>query len=592
MNLLPTIVSTYCVGIGVFNLHLSVDIILNQIVNQLQFYQTTVFTLEDIQICSIQEKALQSIISHKPTVLINLSDMFITNNAISNLNLPTLKNPRSSALYIILLNENYKNLLQSRIVQSLDLIAELSPVQVRPKCLLLLLSDTTSSIKLNWTRILIHAWDQKFLDFTILQLNAKYSTVINFNPFNKKVNFEDVTSNTAIFPDKLSNMNNYSLTFPLFNFPPFIIVYKTKNEEISSIEGFAFSFLEVFSQKMNFSLQGLQTKVYLDIPEDVPYDYYFEKLKNNEINLLPNLFLSSTLQNINFLKGVPFMTSYFQIHMPVLYKANFNLSLEVITYFVVFDSIIFFFWMVTRFLQLSQNIWDTLRIFQLLLNQGSPEKSQACKDRIIYLLLILLSTKYTTEIFSILTDQELKYSQVFFDTWQEVEESGLPVYAQESAMQLLHDRNDIKSSMKSKIKMETIERCVNRLTAGQKVICVSGYYSTMYYISQHVEENKSSLIRHSSLRLGEEFIAFLYEKACPYIEKFDYITLKIVEHGLSLSWHFRKNYWKNHKILAQPSENTKFISKIYLINIMSIGYVISLIAFIVECSVNLYRKKK
>ena len=94
-------------------------------------------------------------------------------------------------------------------------------------------------------------------------------------------------------------------------------------------------------------------------------------------------------------------------------------------------------------------------------------------------------------------------------------------------------------------------------------------------------------MKYAGLRVNEDFVLLCYEK-------FDDITMKIMDYGLLYAWHFQKNYWETQKIAAQQREiiYTNVISKIHLITtIMCIGYAVSVIALIVECGLKLYTNK-
>lgn len=152
--------------------------------NALKPYQMTIFRDCSIGKNNKEDFIFQKITNRISVVTIDLHKMNNSNNNRS-LSMPVMKNPRKSSIHIIFEQENNHNSELNKTYDIIDKIVEISPIPMRPKCLVIL-CNKNMTFENNIIKLLHHAWMKKFLDFTILNLNSsRASYLIYYNPFTK-----------------------------------------------------------------------------------------------------------------------------------------------------------------------------------------------------------------------------------------------------------------------------------------------------------------------------------------------------------------------------------------------------------------------
>ena len=180
-------------------------------INRFKFYQVSAFAnnVSDSNTGRLMD-FLIGITSKIPVLVVNCNRS-MEKNAEDNGLVKIGSLSRSSALNIIIL-PNEEDQLEN-VYDILNFIANASRIYPRPKCLVLLFSKNialTESLK----NILFYTWTVKFTDFTILNIGITDDfEFYYYNPFNSTY----VTSKTNVFPDKLQNMNNYTLKLPVYD---------------------------------------------------------------------------------------------------------------------------------------------------------------------------------------------------------------------------------------------------------------------------------------------------------------------------------------------------------------------------------------
>lgn len=153
-------------------------------------YQATVFTRN-----SVRNYFFKELTSNVPAVIVDL-----TKNLNQSLIPPNINLTRKSNLLVLIQDQ----LDFEDVKSNLELFIKLSPIKIRPKCLVIF-NYTTSNHNLIRS-VLLYGWSKKFLDLTVINLNN--GEVFNYNPFSNVFGHNQAKS-ADIFPIKLKNMNGY-----------------------------------------------------------------------------------------------------------------------------------------------------------------------------------------------------------------------------------------------------------------------------------------------------------------------------------------------------------------------------------------------
>lgn len=154
-----------------------------------------------------QETYCNAIIKQTPAILTDFKNINILNDNRSS-SKQSFQNPRQTTIYTILMKKSGRQ--DSRVNEIFKVfndLVEISPVQPRPKFLLILLDDDWLDEELK--TLLKYVWSLKFLDFTIVKSNGNNGTFfMNYNPFARSF----FKSSRKVFPDKLIDVKKYPLT--------------------------------------------------------------------------------------------------------------------------------------------------------------------------------------------------------------------------------------------------------------------------------------------------------------------------------------------------------------------------------------------
>ena len=539
-------------------------------------YQAIIFSynLSNVDI-TFQNFIFRTISLKTPTIFIDLAT--VENSEYDLLQqLPILENSRSSTLYIILDNEDKREIYMNRTYDILDLFVKLAPVPTRPRCLLLLSSIGNIHLTETMKKILQQAWYLKFLDFTIIKYNdIEHTAVITYNPFADEYISLDMANVTSIFPDKLRDMHGYPIKLAAFNDSFFLIITSHANNNTISVSGVHFPFFEIFSKKLNFSLSFL---IHDSTNFSIMLERLYNELDNGEINAIPILMISAMVYGNNHTLGRAIVESKLVMVVPIISSSKVLIDTSVLVSVLVFPIIMILLTATAFCLRLPRDNWQPLNLIRLLVGisalTGQPRRAV---ERVIFLATVVAAMKYSSDVFAKLMDVKLVNDELAFDSIKEILDSELPIYGMH---RLMKDGNhDIARVMRS---IGSSSDCMKLLLKGQKVICLSAIVNARNLLNYyHGRESGMKLAKPS---FQYDFAAFPFERASPYREKMDEIALKVVESGMMDQW--RKNPAIEPKTERKPKilsgDNQEKILLMELGVILTVGYFLAFVAFIAE----------
>lgn len=519
-----------------------------------------------------QQHFIQKLESEVSTTLLTIAYLKSFHaNIIQSLPL-ILRNPRSSTLYIILVEQ----LNQSQVNEYLEYFALLSPLYTRPKCLLMIFDINSIIKKDEMETVLVNAWTLKYLDFSAMQVRLNELIVFYYNPFENLYISKPFNFNTDIFPNKLINLYQYSLKTLIRHEPPFCRFEKNNRGEIIKIDGADYSFLKTFSRVMNFKFSYTTSSV-MEL-----------KSLNNNVNLMSKSLLQSIGYGKQMTVGTCYTNSFYAIIVPIMSTEKLIINSDIFVNLLITLFTAVFFLKILNVVNFHNHRLTVFDIFQILFNVSHHKVSQKFSGRLVLYLLIVFSMIYCSHNFAKMTDISMQRDEIAFDSWEDIETSGLPIYSFLSFIEIVNKNKWVwPYALKTKLKNTTIIECIQKLANGEKIICVLPYLYSKYLVNQYNSRDYSAKIKISKLQLATDYTVFVYETASPYIERFDQITQRIVQHGFLESWDFRKKYWSSFSTVERENAqitNNQHGSIVIPLSIIAIsGYIISLIIFIGEC---------
>lgn len=490
----------------------------------------------------------------------------------------------SSDLYVFV--EHAHNFDGKKIEKSLKAIVELNPLSPRKKCLVILIGYSKST-RIHFEKLLTDAWDLKFLDFSILTEDQNFDVIIfNYNPFFKSYQHANMSSN-QIFPDKLKNMYGYKLNMLLYSLPP-VIEFSNKSNKIV-IDSVNYGFLKLATSSLNCKLD------YLKIEHSYPEKYIFEKLEKGEIDLsvMAHL-LSSELADFHqrkaFLIGRVVREADMNLIVPLIYKNNSSIILlNIITYFCLTVTIIFFVILIFRLSKLTSATWTPFYIFALLFGITVKKKPRKLFEKLVYTIIAFLSIQYSSDIFAIFSnDDVVKYEEIVYDAFEEIKSPSFPIHLYKHFFpnQSNYDDEIIKSLKAHSIPIDKSIDCYKKLAAKKNCSCLNSVFFARHMIKKISNPDKSPLMKITQPPVLGDFFVHIYSKGSPYMKKFDKKFQQILKSGLHDSIFHAKKYFesyrksKNQDISFKPTNQIK-----NQLLIFSIGCFISILNFVFELTI-------
>lgn len=481
-------------------------------ITSLKTHQVTVFT-RDTTITKTNN-LFGNLTGRTPAVIIDLGKNLYKQSSLA----PAISLGRSSNLLIIFQDE----FDPTEVKLNLEKFIQLSPIKIRPKCLVLFNDATNNSYAIQ--SILVYGWSKKFLDLTIVNMNN--GIIFSYNPFFNVFNHNSIFSKN-IFPNKLINMNKYSVRIPFRNYRPYM--FKIKVKEITEYFGMDIDIYKFFESELKFKINFIHNKNFNFITHTL------KLAKISEIDLLPG--------RVSVLFNLPLETGIVvTFHEICAVSANlFQTVLSIIKLVSVASNIILVFSIVHLIhrilviMKIDSNIFEHIR---LLLGQSTNKIPKNSLGKMIVLLFGLFSIIFFPNIVSQLTQVFVNKEEKSISSYKDVLDADLQPYVNFIHNLKLRNDDEFLEAIKSKtIETANENRCLNMAVKQAKVICITSQAKAEIYIKKYEKFDGSPLVRKTDLDFPKSPETFTFAPASPYVEAFDRLTRITFE----ASWNLKKN---------------------------------------------------
>lgn len=573
-----------CQSKNTFSKNDSIEAVVNQVLG-LDTYQVSIFQSKDsygVNNFAQIGRFLKKISREMPAFLIDINKTRVLNGSCGSKNSHHALN---SDLYIMI--EEAQNLNHQKMKNSLITIAESDPLSPRPKFLLVLIGDSSPSEGV-LQNLFYNAWALKFLDFSVLLVNGTNDPIVlNYNPFIDGDNRHYNVPMERLFPDKLNNMNGHKIKTFLFNRPPHIEFANNSNEMV--INGVNYAFLRLASENLHFTFDF--TKI---SKKDVPSNYIFQKVENAEIDVSVSTFavgiqLMSFYKRRAFLIGRAVREANMHLVVPILYSHtdDYRMYLTIILHSSITALVILVLMVVIKLCKLSSALWTPFYVFGLLFGVTVSKKPKRTFERLIYILLAVTSIKYSSDVFSTFSDDDVvKNQEITFDAYEEVKNPSLTIYMSKTYFQDNQKYDDeVIDSLKahSKLTAEQIE-CYERLVLKKDCFCLNSAIHGNYMVRNYRDPvDNSPVMKIAQPVILGDYFAHIFPKNSPYVKKFDQKFQQILEAGLRDSIpHAKKNFKDDKKSKDRGIEFKSSDNVNNPLILFAIGCVLGILTFVLE----------
>ena len=523
-----------------------------------------------------QNRIVEKLIKRVPSVNVDIVKC-------NNLTLQMLINndPRTIATYVIIYDNMYSNetVVTLNFKYLIDFFITISPSQLRPKCLIIIIGNTLHSENF-FEIILKYAWSKMFLDFTIIEWNIDYKmdSIINpfmyyFNPFANILIKRSFDSYNEVFPNKLTKVQRYPLNIPAAHHPPFIRAYRDANGKVVGVGSHHYALLETTALKLNFSI------VFVDVSNVS----FVEAIKLTDMNL-QNGNIDITVIASPFLDiertgelNTEFGCTPFVAIVPIIKVSNLSIPQALYRYLFVIPVIIISILHGAYFLKILKKRFNLFDVLQVLFGISIKSHPRKLSERMIFFSIIFLSMQYTTEFYSNFLDINLSDKEMSFNTIQEMINSPFDIYVSKFYYRRIFN-SDQESIVKLKARTQTLgdtSECVQLIRGGKFSICITLENFSEYFVKQNKQ-----IIKLVKPDIFCDRLSYTTKEAFPYAEKFTEIFRRIHASGILQAAIHQEN--------VKLKENEETVDKSAeahrkeIIIIVSSGYIISIVLFILE----------
>lgn len=426
----------------------------------------------------------------------------------------------------------------------------------RPKCLIVYSGINEDKVKISAvTNILKNAWEDSFLDFTLVMADS--NIFYYYNPFKNVVYQKELQdTDVEIFPDKFFNgCNGYKF-------------FTAKDDEL----GFNFTEVRRDNRIVEFRPHILFVSEFLEILN-------LRIVKTGRPNMLPSFWDYFEVESHYYLVPADALFDKSIAVVPILYK-NFQINisyLALIASFVI-GLIINFSYSLHQLRSRHVRVWDVIR---LLFGQSIQREPRKSVHRVIYLTAVLAFVKITNDflldILTILIEKE----EIPFESYKDLYDSNLQTYDVYRKPNKSYD-NYLQKVINRTLYGVRSEDCLKMLTDWKNVSCFTKSTVMKMYLSKFLNGSRIMKIVEPPI-WDEKHMFYHFLNGSPFAMKFLEVMRRVKETSL-MHWpalvQKRRLYDLGEKI--EVTSNSNKIKVIHLMLVLSFGVSISVIVFIIE----------
>ena len=587
----------------------------NNLINyilKLKLYQITLFINGSDFSIAEEHRIIQQVVSILPTVIVDFSNIESTSHNVIT-TMKAFDYPRQTTIYMVsFVQTNYIEDIHFQEIKSLlDFLINLSPKTMRSRCLFIY--SKVNSISENLLQLILrYAWTKKFLDFSILTVQTEYNqqfgvNVHHYNPFSDSYSNLTYSLDEQVFPDKLNDMKRYPIRVP-FLYHTYLMSVKVHNENVS-FDGSGVSLLRGLGRILNYTLdisiteKNLNGSSMLDYFTNKRLYNLDEKMKdmvrrlgNNEFNMLGFPMYSTSIEpnDEEVEKSVTFIYEKFGVIVSTSATTGTDTSLVVLFDLLINVCIITVSIYVAYRLKIIKKAFDYLFVLKVSLGQWITAP-RATNERIIFFCIVCLSMTYISSIFAKITETHVQSDKLSLSTAEDVVKSNLAPYINGGFFTIYFKDRDIENTfrkLKSSLRVVNMtSTCFNLLLTNPKTLCFSDYKKFRPFFQNHEQSDGCPRFRFSNFEFLDVRYYLFFEKASPFVEKFNMVLQRLADSGFFEHWDRRQKYKPicledQREYSSVESKNQRRRRILY---ILVCGYALSLVTFLCEFVIKLLK---
>lgn len=502
-----------------------------------------------------------------------------------SLNIPILHRPTKSLVHVILLeNELYLLFVQRFLFQFQVVHASL----LKPKILFIIIDEDKfshlSKVSEDLQNSADYAWKTKITDLTFVYLKRNKKSqphILFYSKFENKMTVQRLDKNTTLFPYKLTNMQGSEFT-----------VVDSANAITRSAED-QVKYEEFVINNYFWRLQMT--------PGDYSFVRYFfckihnctaklTKDTNVPADILYGLFRFHRLGDISGLcyEHSP-LVAVIPHHDEKSTSSSHHYVTNSIRLYLILASLTFMLKLLSKigFLKLGERNWKYLDIFQCMLGSSISIRN-LWKQRIFYLILIVLSLYVSSDLIDLTTDIQIDITRKAVESVEDLKHLNVSIYS-------IFDREYVFGEQANSLdKFEDnyteddpydLIDCLSKLSQKNDRICI--VFTESFYIHSALYKHRNARgLRKANFEIASSCKSVYFGFHSPYIEAYDRLTLMALDHGFLRHYSWKEYLNALHMEMDQEDydivPNDEFGFYLSAFYVLLLSFTLAFGAFIVE----------
>ena len=570
------------------------DIIVDNALRDMTIYEITLFYY-NIKISDTtreQVSVIEKLVERIPLMIFNFTKPNMCNETTLSSSILSTTNRRISSLYIILFKEKNEHMDSFHEIKAIiDYLVQLSNKDTRSK-LLMITFGMTSKFKHDFYNVFKYAWFNKILDFTIVQKikTRRINTLVPsdqcivqyYNPFYNAINKNVLDDKTNIFPDKLKNVNGYKIKLAVISGDGVIKIIKDREGKIIDVKSTQIYITTMILKIMHFSLEFVEVGKNKSFGDGIRL--ICETLMNNEANLHAEPKISTICTEVLHL-NIDGMFSKMVAAVPVISNSKLKISLDAFGYFIFSQAMLASILYFLSIFKIQRSNWTFFEVVQIFLNISLTHKPTKFTDQILFLSFVLGSTIFSFYIYASFLQFQLSNEEIAFDTFESIDQSDLKFYTFREFLNysFMIDSPYVRNLKKKALVINTgMDDCMEKLIRKQDRIChiLDNFINRVNW--SRIDPQYSSKFKIAKPAFIYFNMRYSFERASPYIKKFQVFLRIIEESGIRKKIHSNTNN-KKKMFKNNDTSSSGSLTVLQLVSVLLCGSVLSIIIFCVEC---------
>ncbi|XP_043251720.1 uncharacterized protein LOC122396985 [Colletes gigas] len=455
----------------------------------------------------------------------------------------------------------------------------------RPKVLLITVLEEENN---DFESLLKEMWRMKILHAMILELSESNGDVTamrihQYNPFINVYDRHSYSSSTRWFSNEMTNLHGYPIRVHITLRLGHAYVRRSKDGYPLYYRGTDVKFLNILSRTLNFTVVMVPSTEVLAPVKEGAAEFVITSLPLIVTNYTSDL--AYTLP-VKFEKWCPTMFVTYN-HKTYMARAFVGIILNYVIVFII--------WVTSILMKFDLNQWQPLKIFGLIIFISVPMKPMAHAEKIMFIVSILVSYIYTSNLYADLTTAYMYVmNEVEYKNFEEFDKSGLvPVVRSQLFNATFYNDDQAFVRLKKKaITTDSLIGCMNTMIDHKNVSCFLEVteINALIHLDRYKSPPTVKICKH--LCYANPPNIYYFNQHSPYRGVVTEIVIRVEASGIRKMW-INNDIGKMKRTKKQMNVGTNHHSLVLsLVYILTCGFVTSTLALVGEIMMFRLKNKK